>query len=366
MATPTYTFPAYTFPAYTFPAYTFHEAHLIPSTTRFYHTVEQSSSIAELTAIEIHVINPEPPLDTLLEELGTLRISIGAYPIQSIPIILLASLGTLTRTGNRITISFDFSMFVDRFVLTQPITVYLETLSTTHVSRVRFMVSRGAIDEQERHLLTYGDYNIPLQQIQTQTRQASEPVQHFAFRASMTQGTKGFFVEGTLQDISSVRLTMTDRELWLYYAGELSVLARPVTDRYLFIPFHHRTDMRSTSAGAFAGHGSIELMVTYNRPRYQATVHALVSQKLTYRAGVLQHRQPSRWTTTTKALNPDRSTCPITYETITGDYCECDTCHYAFDSTSLQNYVASRPEDPSCPTCRSPWTNRTVYQQPIT
>ena len=154
----------------------------------------------------------------------------------------------------------------------------------------------------------------------------------------------------------------------MYNTGELSVLARPVTDRYLFIPFHHRTDMRSTSAesylGAFSYRGSIELMVTYNRPRHQATIHALVSQKLTYRAGVLQHRHSTQWTTTTKALNPERSTCPITYETITGDYCECDTCHYAFDSVSLQNYVASRSENPTCPTCRSPWTNRTVYQQP--
>jgi hypothetical protein len=355
------------------PAYRFYDAPLIPSTTRFQYNVDHSTTTAELVAIEVRRTNPLPPLDTLLEELGSLRISIGGTLIHMVPIVLLASLGTLTYTESRLTISFDFCMFMSRILLLnrQPVIISLETLTTTNVSSVRFMLNRVSTDDQERHLLTYGDHDLPLQQIQTQTLQASpEPTQHFTFHPSMTQFTKGFFLEGTVQDISSVRLTMTDRtrgELWMYYAGELSVLAHPVTDRYLFVPFNHRADMRSTAPdsylGSFAYRGPIELTVTYNGPRSRATIHSMVSNKLKYRAGVLQHERAAQWSRVVKTLNPERSMCPITYDNIGGDYCECDTCHYAFDATALQNYVAGK-SDPTCPTCRSSWTSRVVYQQP--
>ena len=186
----------------------------------------------------------------------------------------------------------------------------------------------------------------------------------------MTQYTKGFFLEGTVQDISSVRLTMTDRtggDLWMYYAGELSVLAENIGDRYLYVPFNHLAIMRSTDPdsylGSFAYRGSTELTVTYNSARIRTSIHSLSSTELIYRAGVLQQVSASSWSFISKALNPDRSLCPITYEQITGNYCECDTCSYAFDAIPLQNYVRSR-SDPLCPTCRSPWTSRTVYRQP--
>jgi hypothetical protein len=354
------------------PKYVFYDSPLIPSTTRFQHTVDRSSHAAELTAIEIHTTTPLPPLDRLLEELGSLRISIGGTLVNNIPIPLLCALNTPTYTGNRLTIPCDFRMFIGRLLLfdPQPVIISLETLTTTHVSSVRFMLCRTRCDTTERHLLAYGDHTHTIQQVQTQSLQAHDPVQHFTFTPSMVQFTKGFFIEGTLQDISSVRLTMLDRpsgELWMYYAGELSVIARPVTDRYLFVPFNHLADMRSTASdsylGSFAYRGPIELTVTYNKSRGRTTVHSLVSNTLKYRAGVLQHERGSQWFRLVKALNPERSMCPITYETITGDYCECDTCHYAFDSTALQSYVTGRSE-PTCPTCRSPWVNQTVYQQP--
>jgi hypothetical protein len=351
------------------PKYVFYDAPLIPTTTRFQHMVDRSSHTAELMAIEVL---QETPQHTFLADLGSLRISIGGTLFHNIPITLLSLLGSVSYTGNRLIIKFDFNMFMGRIILfdPQPVIISLETLTTTHISRVRFLLRRASCKPEERHILAYGDHKHNMQQIKTQSLQSPEPTQHFTFHPSMTQFTKGFFLEGTLQDISSVRLTMTDRtsgELWMYYAGELSVLAQNIGDRYLYVPFNHLVDMRSTTTesyvGSFAYRGTIELMVTYNSSRVLASVHSLSSNELTYRAGTLQQQGASSWSFISKALNPDRSLCPITYETITGDYCECDTCHYAFDSTALQNYVRSRSE-PSCPTCRSPWTNQTVYQQP--
>jgi hypothetical protein len=354
------------------PKYVFYDAPLIPATTRFTHVVDRSSHTAELMAIEVVQETPQQVHDIFLADLGSLRISIGGTLFHNIPITLLSLLGSTSYTGNRLIIKFDFNMFMGRIILfdPQPVVISLETLTTTNVSSVRFLLRRASCSIEERHLLAYGDHKHTVQQITTQSLQSPELTQHFTFHPSMAQFTKGFFIEGTFQDISSVRLTMTDRiggDLWMYYTGELSVLAQNIGDHYLYVPFNHLADMRSTVPdsylGSFAYRGSTELTITYNSARSSASIHSMSSTELIYRAGVLQHASTSSWSVISKALNPDRSLCPITYEQISGDYCECDTCHYAFDATPLQNYVRSRPE-PLCPTCRSPWTSRTVYQQP--
>lgn len=317
-----------------------YHAELENGTTRFHCLVPHDTDT--LMAIELRTVNPPPPLDDLLADLGLLRVS----TVLSIPGSLVCALGIVDYVDTRLTICCDFGMFFSG--LNKRLRVTFHTLSSNYVTGVQFMVRRVRDPELEPE-------PAPIQQIAHQTVQSLEPTRHFAFSYTLDRLTKGFFIEGTLHDISSVILTASNgQDLWNYYATELSVLGRNIGEKYLFVPFNDRAIMRSTTAesydGGFASRDPIQLTVTYHRLRLWASSHVLQCHNIR---------------STIRILNPERNMCPISYETITGDFCECDQCHHAFAAAAFQTYVYTRLGLAlTCPICRSSWSNQDIYSQP--
>lgn len=373
-------------PARTF-SYNMCRANLEHRTTRYQCIVPHNTDTASLLAIEIQTTDPPPPLETLLADLSLLRISIvganNGTSILSIPAALVTALGTVDYVGTRLTIRCDFSMFFDRIKLINiaagyRLSISLYTLSLNHVVNVSFLVRGTHHDTEERRAFITDPNNVtPLQQIDHQTVQSIVPAQHFTFEYVLDRLTKGFFIEGNLQDISSARFTMSNgQDLWHYYATELSTIGRSLGGKYLFVPFNDQTDLRSNTAysfvGGFASPDPVQLTVTYNTMRSRASAHALIANTLRYQGGTVGlthgYQRPAPvtvWTHAERALNPERSTCPISYETITGDFCECDQCHHAFTVTAFHTYAETR-HPLICPMCRAPWTARVIYTQPAT
>lgn len=368
-------------PARTY-SYNMCRAELDIGSTRFQCIVPHNTDTASLMAIEILTTDPPPPLDTVLADLGLLRISIGhATNILSVPVALVAAMGTIEYVGTRLTIRCDFSMFFDRIKLiniTRGVRLYINlyTLSLNYVRNVSFLVRGAHHDTDERRALVIDpNNNTPIQQINHQTVQSIVPAQHFTFEYVLDRLTKGFFIEGTLQDISSARFTMSNgQDLWNYYATELSTIGRMVGGNYLFVPFNDQADLRSNTAysfvGGFASLDPVHLTVTYNTMRSHASAHALLYNTLQYRGGMAalasqlsEVTQPNSWIRDERFLNPERNVCPISYETITGDFCECEQCHHAFTAAAFQIYAGTRPTL-ICPMCRAPWTTRVIYTQP--
>jgi hypothetical protein len=248
----------------------------------------------------------------------------------------------------------------------------------------------------------------PVQYIKTQTLVDPAHTSSFTFQLQMRTLMKGFFLEGRIQDISGVEVRLENNtQVLRYNQQELRIVGQAVREDYVFIPFRRGTaysDPRTESyVGSLYDEGLVSVKMTYHAPRYSSTIHALLGNKVGYLGGmcgfqfvirpdlILSRQAPTTtdlasqiledfpgliqimetitsgpqptWTTANRALNPERSTCPITYEPITGDFCECDQCHHAFDATAFQNYANSR-SPVSCPTCRTSWTTFTIYQQP--
>ena len=372
-------------------SYNMCRAELYNGTTRFQCIVPHNTETASLLAIEIRTADPPPPLETLLADLGLLRVSVvsangSSTNILSVPADLVVALGTVDYVGTRLTIRFDFNMFFDRIKLINigwraRLSVSLYTLSLNYVTNVSFLVRGARHDAVERRQLATDDINnnAPIQQIEHQTLQSLVPAQHFTFEYTLGRVSKGFFIEGNLQDISSARFTMSNgQELWNYYATELSTIGRNIGGKYLFVPFNDQADLRSNTAysfvGGFASLDPVQLTVTYNTMRRRASAHALLANMLMYRGGVaylaseipdviINQPQPNPWTRTERALDPERNMCPISYETITGEFCECEQCHHAFTATAFQTYAETR-HTLICPMCRAPWTALVIYTQP--
>jgi hypothetical protein len=349
-------------------AYSYNMCHAVPDngSTRYQCIVPHNTDTASLLAIEIRTTDPPPPLATVLADLGQLRVSIGpATNILSVPAALIAALGTVDYIGNRLTVRCDFSMFFDRInLINLTLSITLNTLSLNYITNVSFLVRGAHHDTDERRQI---DPQQTIQQINHQTIQSLVPAQHFTFEYTLDSVTKGFFIEGGIQDISSVRFTMPNgQDLWNYYATELSTIGRDVGGKYLFVPFNDQADLRMANpdsfVGGFASPNPVQLTVTYNTMRPRASAHALLHNTLVYRGGIAS--EPNPWTRVERALNPDRSnTCPISYEAITGDFCECEQCNYAFTATAFQTYAETR-HTLICPMCRAPWTTRVIYSQP--
>ena len=383
-------------------SYNMCRAELDNGSTRFQAIVPHNTDTASILAIEIRTTDPPPPLETLLADLGHLRVSIvsqsnPATNILSVPAALICALGTVDYVGTRLTIRCDFNMFFDRIKLINiswgaRLSITLTALSLNYVTNVSFLVRGAHHDTDERRAFAMDPNNItPIQQIDHQTVQSLVPAQHFTFEYELDRLTKGFFIEGGIQDISSARFTMSNgQDLWNYYATELATIGRDVGGKYLFVPFNDQADLRSNTAysfvGGFTSRDPVQLTVTYNALRPRASAHALTSNTLRYHGGVAtlasQHPDiiinqlpgvvrtsqipepvPAIWTRTERSLDPERNVCPISYETITGDFCECEQCHHAFTATAFQTYAETR-RPLICPMCRAPWITRVIYTQP--
>jgi hypothetical protein len=354
-------------------------------TARSYNTfryeVSRDADVMKPIAAFIRTSYPPPPLDRLLEDMGSLQLMGGGQEIVNIPIkLLVAATGVdLTYEGRDLIVPLELDMFLPAIPMVRlsfhAFTISLNALSST-VEEVRFMMQKEFYDtDVRRELVAQQSLTYPIQYLKTQTMVAPAHTNIYTFQLQTATLMKGFFVEGSIQDISGVEVRLEDgSQVLMYSQRELRMVGQRRRGDSVFVPFRRDsayTDPRTESyVGGFYDNNPISIKITYHFPRYSSSIHGLFANKLRFSSGMcgLQFsyasiQQPhTLWTTATRVLNPERNTCPITYEAIVGDFCECDQCHHAFDATAFQNYATNRNPVP-CPTCRTPWTTFTVYQQ---
>jgi hypothetical protein len=373
----------------------------IQTNNMFRFTMPHDADVMKPIAAFIRTLDPPPPLDRLLDDLGTLKIATsGGEEFVNIPIkLLVATTGVdLTYEGCDLTIPLNLDMYFPAVPIIRlpfsSITYTIQTLSSTAATSVSFMTQNDYYDTDRRREMARNQWLFcPVQYIKTQTLVDPAHTNIYIFQLQMRTLMKGFFLEGRVQDISGVEVRLENNtQVLRYNQQELRIVGQAVREDYVFIPFRRGaaySDPRTESyVGSLYDEGLVSVKMTYHAPRYSSTIHALLGNKVGYLGGMCglqfvirpdlipitpdvvsqilgnfsSDPQPT-WTTAVRTLNPERNTCPITYEPIAGDFCECDQCHHAFDATTFQNYAASR-NPISCPTCRTPWTAFTIYQQP--
>ena len=73
---------------------------------------------------------------------------------------------------------------------------------------------------------------------------------------------------------------------------------------------------------------------------------------------------PITFTTTVRPIEPDKTTCAITYEEIGEFYCKCLGCDNNFDFDALNQWLVSRSvRNRTCPLCRVNWSNFVKYSK---
>jgi hypothetical protein len=319
-------------------------------------------------------VNTTGTTEETLRDIGHFRVTIGDTCIQSIPMSLISAMGSVEHTGPRILVRINFRMFMENIQMIslhlQEVRFSVETYTDQRIQGIAFVLQHTYMNNDERRALFNPTIAMlsRMQRTTSQTLQHTEPDHGFTYTYALNHMTKGFFIEGAVQDISSVVLTMQrygDR--WTYTNTEISLLAKPIGTHHVFVPFRYGANIFTMDTdsyeGAFQYAAPIQLTVTYNQARSKASTHALFADRLIYTGGMAHLPTPAgQWTYAVKPLNPERAMCPITYETITGPFCECEQCHHAFDSVAFRSY-ANTQENLTCPVCRTPWNSLVVYSQ---
>jgi hypothetical protein len=392
----------------------------------FQYQLERDGDVMKPIALFIRTSDPPPPLEVLLNDLGSLLISTsGGLELVKIPIKLLIATTDVNviYEGCDLTIPLKLDMYFPAVPIIRlafsSITYTLQTQSSTEVTAVNFLTQIEYYDTDVRREMVVQDLlEYPIQYLKTQTIVTPAHASSFTFQMRMRTLMKGVFLEGRFQDILGVEVLSNNNQVFFYNRQALRMVAQSVREDYVFVPFYRDaayTDPRTESyVGALYDEEPVTIIITYCAPRGSSTLHALLANNVVYLDGMCGYRfpvetpqpgnievldittsgarflmdpmatwgrnnvtplidpmatwgrnnvTPLTWTTATRSLNPERSTCPITYEAIAGDFCECERCHHAFDATAFQNYATSR-SPVSCPTCRAPWTFFVVYSQP--
>ena len=339
------------------------------SDTLFQYPLPRDGDKTQLIGIEV-TVTQTPPLDTLLRHLGTLTVTANEHTIVTLPVALLAALGTVHYAGTELHIAFDFRQFVRFFPMSAfqwstPF-VGIRVGSRSHIETVRFVFYCKRYTENSYHQYTSGNFRSHMQQVLTQTRCSPAPTTQFVFPLNLSQPTKGFFLDGTPDSVHLVDAS-----------GERLLAESETLDNYVFVPIASHTDIYTADVDSYVGsycntHETVHLKVVFAEPRSYASVHCLYRSTLCIRSGIVQPvasatngvftPSPRWWPAVDKPLDSDRAECPITYEHIGPIYYQCDGCQYAFSAAAFCSY-ATTIAALVCPMCRRPWAACIQYRQ---
>ena len=213
--------------------------------------------------------------------------------------------------------------------------------------------------------------------------------------------SKGYFLEGNIDRISSFNIWLNGHKFHHYNKIMLQLYSTKIHDNLLFLPFSASCkDYINRNRYTFVAglnHGRIDSIVceiTFTTPQTYFAIHSVEFNILTYNTGqtkckynndvqfinvfstnnsrympptlddiIYTNPSPIEWNTENKIIDITRNDeCPIMYSRFENGciYATCETCNVNVDADALKTYF-NTIFTKTCPCCRSQWTNFIVY-----
>lgn len=214
-----------------------------------------------------------------------------------------------------------------------------------------------------------------------------------------SQLTKGFFIEGSIDKIDNLRLSLNGHDRLVYNKLMISRYCKKISDKLVYLPFCVSNNYKDMTVDSYIGSTNLSVIDTTrinlhfssnfnDKSDNYLNIYTVSMKYLVYHGGLgwtnytpvtnlppidiptsvnnpqpVNNSQPinisNEWETQQGTLRiEDEIMCPITYELINDDYCLCTTCNNAFGHTAIRRWLNTRS---TCPLCRSSFTNRIRY-----
>ena len=340
-------------------------------------------------------------MDAFLENINTAELScyIGRSNIYSIELGLITKLNNPIKKGNNFIISLPHAYLVNKIHLVASpfmnVELILRFQNDDIIDTVSTMLEWTFLDPQERRQLAEQHHLNIIQQIQSEYINLQQPEEEIRFRPNFNLISKGYFIEGNIDKIINLTLTLNGTVRWDYNNLMLNMIGTQINPKLLYVPFDPNFDWKNMSREAFTSGlnqsriDSLKIKITFSEGQNNVGLHSLSCNFLKYRFGCADlsflignlitklnrndgfniNNIPSVFKKNEKWINADKlidllknDTCPIAYEPFTDNckYCMCNQCKYNFDYESLK-YCFKDSAVKKCPMCKTQWTNWTIY-----
>ena len=373
-----------------------HEEHIIPNTgsTRLNYTILRDCDAYQFEYLIIKCPNIPSTYQEIIDKLNTFQLIIGGIAIWLNKINLFTQLEKPKIIGNNICIKLPYDMFVDDIkiisAINHTISLQLDLNEPMHYYEFSLRCNKIYYDlETQRHYVQNSITTI-VQQIQSHIVELPQPVTEFNQHLNFTGLSKGYLLEGNIDDIVIFKLNINDINYVEYNNVMLQLYSVKISDKLYFLPFHPNEDKTPESFVAGLNHSRINITchIIFANPQTNISIHSICFNVLQYDSGMCctrfcysQQDIPDiirvasttqnytirnniiHWITKNKIIDISRNIeCPITYKTfdVNCSYCECDACNYNFDTCALKESFEISDRK-TCPMCRSSWNNFIIY-----
>ena len=247
----------------------------------------------------------------------------------------------------------------------------------------------------ERERIRNTGLQLPIQYISSEIVKLNEPSNIIRQRLNFIGLSKGYFLEGNIDEITNFIIKINGFEYLNYNNITLHLYGVRIHENLMFLPFHPNIDYKSISNSSYneglnhARIDTIECNISFSSNQTKFTIHSIERNDLLISSGMGGIRFSDRsfihinyfnytntnntrklsniqhWISVNKIINLEKNDeCPVSYKKfINGcSYCECNTCKYNIDTETLKQYFNQSDNDSKkCPMCRSPWIDYTIY-----
>lgn len=246
--------------------------------------------------------------------------------------------------------------------------------------------------EQRQRLITNAHEKI-IQQIRLCGTGRVE--QSMEIRLNADHPTKGFFIVGCIDNITNISLQLNDQQRLNYTRAMINLYCFKISNNLLYLSFSNLNDYAQTNVESFA-HAlnfsridTIKMTLCINNvTNDEIKIYNVCGNILRYGSGMAgiayagynhliattpyvpipnrprENLNTPTFTTQYRAIEPDKTNCPITQCDIDEYYCRCNTCNNNFDFDAIYAWVVTNRKT-NCPLCRSIWTNYVKYNKNV-
>jgi hypothetical protein len=308
---------------------------------------------------------------------------------------LLMNLNEVQKIGCSFSIKIPHEYTIDNFILIgmYNATAKIETKNHERFHHMSFFIEYIYVDMPERVKL--------IQQTQNKYIQTIEQCGYDKFTSSHKQSTihlidnssltKGYFIEGDISKLKHMGIIINGHNRFTTY-DEMSIAlyCHKISDNLIYYSFNGQNNYKDMSLDSYIGAPNnyrIDTMKMFldmdiiGEEICDVKIYSCSFEYLSYidgwlvSTGKMPYIPPNRnnlhtqtpiistnihiWTTEEKDMNISRNdTCPISQEIIGSEYCTCLECNNNFDYNSLKQWI---DRTPTCPLCKTQWTNKVKY-----
>lgn len=334
---------------------------------------------------------------------SVIKVIVGGQPILNNPLDLYAHLEKPIKINNKIIIKFPFDYLLKKLMLVGmnyhdvKYIIKFDSNMPVFFSNVSMNIELKYLDSNERHDIVMNQNEYLIQYITSEIIDLEvlnlEPQSQFRLMANFNGITKGYFIQGNIDQLMSIELCLNSHTRLLYDDDMIYTFCQRISENLIYVPlvpsninFRELTNTTYNGGLNQSRMDNITFKLEFSQPQIKFSIHSITLNLAIVMSGMMgiayhhefiyinssfNRRQTSMpmpmpmsinsWQQVYQIINLDKNNiCPITHEPFESNdsYCVCITCSHNFNYDSMCEWLQNHN---NCPMCRTIWTNKIKY-----